>query len=225
MNDKIATMAVQPDAHNVMIVFFVADTTNSSIWQRRKLQPMLVDVRCCVGDSCSGAKCAADVLPVEDGSVRGTEGLLRKQLSGLGVPLWCDIAEDDSHCHERCLWIFTATTDCGPDQAACRRNLASRIRPLRGICFLSLDRLCHQGHIIASGGLVLIDQLLRDDGVPWTYYSSLCKLTHLWRDMSRQIYSEWKRRFGPASAEGHVAVCRQDVWPPDGCLWAKRRDI
>ena len=51
----------------------------------------------------------------------------------------------------------------------------------------------------------MIDQLLRDSSVPWTYYSSLCKLIHLWRDMSRQIYSEWKRRYGPASAERHVA--------------------
>ena len=202
---RMAAMASQRDKRNVMIVSFVADATNSSIWQRRKLQPMLVDVRCCVGDSCSGSKCAADVLPVEDGTASGAEALLRKQLSGLGIPLWCDISEDDRHFHERSLWIFTSTSDCGPDQAVCRRNVAARIRPLRIICFLSMDCLCHQGHIIASGGLLMIDQLLRDSSVPWTYYSSLCKLIHLWRDMSRQIYSEWKRRYGPASAERHVA--------------------
>ena len=58
----------------VFCVSYVCDATNSSIWQQRKLQGLIAEVRFSAGSGTrSVLKQAADLLPVEDGSSRGAE--------------------------------------------------------------------------------------------------------------------------------------------------------
>ena len=144
----------------------------------------------------------ADLLPVDDGSARGAEALMRKQLAGLGVPMpWYDASPTAGHVRARRFWLFVATTDCGPDQLACRKALAARIRPLQRIGFLSMNCLCHQCQIVCSGGLLIVDAAVKRADVSWSYYSSICKLVHVWRDLAKDMYRAWAEMHGDISAE------------------------
>ena len=61
----------------VLCVSYVCDATNSSIWQQRKLQSLIAEVRFSAGSGVrSVLKQAADVLPAEDGSARGAEAFV-----------------------------------------------------------------------------------------------------------------------------------------------------
>ena len=137
MFDRMASTTSHGDKQCLMVVSYSADATNSSIWQRRKLQSMLVEVRSCIDSRQESLRAAADLLPVEDGSAKGAEALLWKQLRGLGIPLWSDIHNSDCN-HARSLWLYISTSDCGPDQALCRKTIAARIRPMRRVAFMSM---------------------------------------------------------------------------------------
>ena len=110
-----------------MVVSRASDATNSAIWQRRKLQALVVAVRCCIAGIRSSQRGTADLLPVEDGTGKGAEALLRKQLTAMGVPMpW--YGQSIGYDCPRRLWLFITTTDCGPDQLPCRNITAAKIR-------------------------------------------------------------------------------------------------
>ena len=104
-----------------------ADATNSSIWQRGKLQGCEIkymasydsetidDPDLPFHDCLVFLRRFADIVPVEDGSTCGEVALLRKQLRAMGATSWKDEA---SLCEA---WIVPSVTcyaycgECGPD--------------------------------------------------------------------------------------------------------------
>lgn len=62
--------------------------------------------------------------------------------------------------------------------------------------------LQHANHRIVRGGLLLLDDSLSQwRGIK--YYSSLCKLVHVMRDMAKDVFSVWNRLHGACSAVKH----------------------
>ena len=114
--------------------------------------------------------------------------------------MWTDISMLDSTSQPR-IFIYVATTDCGSDQAACRRSISACVRNIPNIGFISIDCQPHQVHLIAGHGLGVVNTCLQSAGITWNYYSSLCKVTHIWRTEARNIYSTWKHAHGAESAE------------------------
>ena len=119
--------------------------------------------------------------------------------------MWYDISTLDT-CRRHCrIYLYVCTADCGPDQAACRRAIAATIRPMEHVGFISIDCQPHQVQLIAGHGLSVVNSCCTNAGIQWNYYSSLCKLTHIWRSEARGIYAAWKRAHGAAAAETHAA--------------------
>eukprot|EP00959_Pyramimonas_sp_CCMP1952_P421733 8835009-Pyramimonas_sp.AAC.1 len=122
---------------DVAVVAFMCDATNSSIWQRRKLQGMKVQTRVVVDpllvQRCSTCKWAdayvemtrwADAQPVENSKAGGTLALVRKQLGSVGCPLWSDFDSwANSNPDNNALLVMSYSSDGGPDQKKARRQL------------------------------------------------------------------------------------------------------
>ena len=126
--------------------------------QRRKLHALLVSVRCCIDGACNSMRGTADLLPVEDGSAGGSEALLRKQLSGLGVPMPWYASPSAGYVRARRFWLFIATTDCGPDQLKSRKNIAARIRQLPRIGFISMNVFAINHRLCAAAACLSLTQ-------------------------------------------------------------------
>ena len=198
--DHIADMQTNKSQRSLMVVSWASDATNSAVWQRRKLQALILAVRCCIAGIRSCMRGTADILPVEDASDKGAEALMRKQLTGMGVPMpWCGQALGYD-CPLR-FWIFASTTDCGPDQLMCRKITAAKIRRLPRVGFISMNCMCHQAQLVCSGGLILLDNALKLAGAGWSYYSGVCKLVHVWRDLAKDIFRAWVAMHGAISAQ------------------------
>ena len=134
------------------------------------------------------------------------QALIRKLFRSLGIPLWCDLSMLDTGCRHPRIYLYVCTTDCGPDQAACRRTVAATIRTMEHVGFISIDCQPHQVQLIAGHGLHVVTYCLKHAGITWNYDSSLYKLTHVWRSESRGIYAAWKHAHGAAAAEQFAAV-------------------
>ena len=140
------------------VVSVICDATNSSIWQQRKLQSLIAEMLVLQQD---GRRMkltqSADLLPVEDASALGAEALCLKQLRNMGVPLWNDADRGRAR-----LYAYVMTTDCGPDQAACRRNICAKCWGMDGVCFIAIDCQMHQMQLIVGRGLSVLAMCLKD---------------------------------------------------------------
>lgn len=196
---------------------FRSDATNSGIWQRQKLCALELESAYLEELPASRdfswdwqflfnhQKRLADIQPVADGSGPGTIGMLLKALSGLGCPTWQDLLDqDESGKPVRGIHWYCFTSDCGADQVAAKKALQVDLQHAKNIIFIGADCLEHQDHLIALGALKHIDAALKHTGRRWKYFSSLAKISNVWRDNSPAIYREWTRQHGVASAFAHA---------------------
>eukprot|EP00969_Alexandrium_andersonii_P325505 14382986-Alexandrium_andersonii.AAC.1 len=62
----------------------------------------------------------------------------------------------------------------------------------------------HQDHLIAHGGMKLVDALLAAKGEGWGYFSTLAKICNTWRDRAPKVLEVWQATFGHESAHRHA---------------------
>ena len=141
-----------------------------------------------------------DVLPQDDGSAQGTLNLILKGFKSLGLPSWHQVAED----HIPGMHWYCYTSDCGSDQVAAKTMIARMVQALPNVVFFPMDCLEHQMHLLALGSLKRVDKALASHGRKWRYFSSIAKLTHLWRDLCAALYAEWITVHGHVSANAHA---------------------
>lgn len=98
-------------------------------------------------------------------------------------------------------YMYHCCTDCGPDEVRVRKILCVEMAKLANVTFWDTNCQDHQAHLIVKGGLLLIDNMCKASGKKWTYYSSICKLTHIWRDHAKTVYHRWEQSFGCADAQ------------------------
>jgi hypothetical protein len=186
------------------------DATNSAIWQKRSLNAMLLDASYLVELPSSDAfvwdfaylfdslSCMTDTQQVGAKSGAGALGMMLKQLHSVDCPTWDDVrtrTTPDQSAH----W-FIYTTDCGPDVSFCKKILGAIITGCANCIFLGVDCYEHQAHLIVGEGLKFIDFKLKQTGLPWTYYSSLAKVTHVARDHSKAIFDTWVQYYDAKDA-------------------------
>ena len=57
---------------------------------------------------------------------------------------------------------------------------------------------------------------LKERSITWKYYSSLAKITHVWRDWHTQVHDHWQIAFGLVSAKEHagkmIHQCKSGRW-------------
>ena len=203
-----------------------SDATNSSVWHSSKLFGMeLVTtyVRSTSGIT-DGATFLersrtrgqfADPQRVADSTAAGTHAMLRKQLQGLGVPVWeRKLAAEqqgqaaptgpDAAPLASPLRLWLITSDGGSDQMKFRRVMKLETETNGSAIVVDATCVLHSGALVFRSGLVLIDNWLQRVGAPFKYYSSLAKLMHIWRDNARQVFLSWLARFGAVEAVRHA---------------------
>ena len=55
----------------------------------------------------------------------------------------------------------------------------------------------HNGQLIFRAGLLTCDRWLQDQGFRFKYYSTIAKLTNVWREMGGAFYDGFVRQYGP----------------------------
>ena len=141
--------------------------------------------------------------------------MLRKQLQGLGVPVWERKLAEEQQCQAAPtgpgaaplasplrLWLITS--DGVSDQMKFRRVMKLETKTNVSAIVVDATWVRHSGALVFRSGLVLIDNWLQRVGAPFKYYSSLAKLMHIWRDNARQVFLSWLARFGAVEAVRHA---------------------
>ncbi|CAJ1440642.1 unnamed protein product [Effrenium voratum] len=155
------------------LTYFSGDATNSSIWQRQKLQGLeassavLVDQKALA--SCNYASAFSTLS-----CMRG------------------DLPKEYLH-------IFCNTSDSGPDQSGTRSFLRTLFAQpgFEDSLFVGIACLKHQYHLVARGQLQLIDQILKKAGKKYKYFSSLATLGHSWRGHLAKLRKSWSTHSNP----------------------------
>ena len=137
--------------------------------------------------------------------------VIKKMLRSVGVPLWKEEAapfhhalsdpypvpsasgEHGEHEHFK-IWVYCS--DGGPDQVGYRKITVGLTYPLKDPYELHIFSLCllHCEALCVKAQLNVLDQWLASREMKWRYFSSLAKLTHLWRDKSKPIFTSWLSR-------------------------------
>lgn len=145
------------------------DATNSSVWQRRKLQTLEV-ASCYVRDPAAMAeeeaplpgawwsemmaesRQVADLQVVADASGAGTVAMITKQMASIGCPMWDELLERHANglVAPRELHLWVSVSDCGPDQVLAQKILATKLAPVRAGLFLGSKCYQHQGQLIVG---------------------------------------------------------------------------
>ena len=74
------------------------------------------------------------------------------------------------------------------------------------ILFVSFSCMMHSCQLIMKTGLNLIDNFLKlhaGDGTPLKYFSTLAKISYVWRDGTKQVYKTWAELYGDVAAYTH----------------------
>eukprot|EP00959_Pyramimonas_sp_CCMP1952_P287669 6016008-Pyramimonas_sp.AAC.2 len=82
--------------------------------------------------------------------------------------------------------------------------MASVIGGIPSALYFDVNCMDHQQHLVCKGGLVVIDEILSEFKKPFKYYTSICKLTNVWRDLAKTVYAVWVRIFGASDAAAHA---------------------
>ena len=72
---------------------------------------------------------------------------------------------------------------------------------------LFVDSSCefHLSQLIVKTGMKLVDSWSVATDQKWTsYYSVVTKMVHVWRDMPRAFFQEYKKKYGEAAALQHA---------------------
>ena len=182
--------------------FFVhtwrSDGTNSGVCQESKVQNLELVSAFFIGDASSLAEtplddvlhehlCAGDLQFIHDGTGLGCFGTVYKQLRGIGCKPFGNIGSSIS--------AWCSCGDAGPDIAYCRKIIKAQIQQTdRTFCF---DANCfmHQISLECLESLKQVDRVLASIGIklPGTYFGSVARLLHTWRDtgMTGKIFRKW----------------------------------
>lgn len=88
-------------------------------------------------------------------------------------------------------------SDRGPDQSARRRQTSERLASHDSILYFPSDCYLHGYHNACKDALLLVDECLSQCFSPAilggfkAYYSTVAKVTNLWREKAAQIMSAW----------------------------------
>lgn len=217
----------KPSSFALTVVSYRQDATNSSVWNRSKLTAL--EAECCyaVGleeqdlfdrgnigavqeyadQAFSTIKRLSDVLPVADGSGRGTVALTLKMISALGVPTWYDWQEllnSKNRLPKNGVIWFCCTTDRGSNESQARKHILQQTADMERCLFLDGDCFEHQCHLGVLSGLCLLDDALKLHGRPWKYYSSLAIFSACARDLSNDLFKVWEEVYGATDALKHA---------------------
>ena len=66
--------------------------------------------------------------------------------------------------------------------------------------FVDVKCFHHQCHLGVKNGCGFIDKALAANGIQWKYFSSIAKVSNVWRANMRPIFRVWKTVLGDASA-------------------------
>lgn len=142
----------------------------------------------------------ADTLAVGNSTAAGTLGLIRKQLASVGCPVWSEVFRPkvdglaannfQGAAIPRHVRLYFNTSDGGGDQVASRKSIKHHTLDSLDEIVIDLSCLLHSIALIVKTTLLRIDACLQRSGATWKYYSSLAMLVHLWRDLSKHIFSQ-----------------------------------
>lgn len=103
--------------------------------------------------------------------------------------------------------VYIQVTDAGSDQVGARKLIAAELRTSLFTMHISSNCVQHQQHLGFKASLLISEYVLRNMlGADIGYFSALCKLVNLWREVGLQIYQTWCASFGPLEAS--VAAVR-----------------
>ena len=90
--------------------------------------------------------------------------------------------------------IFLNAGDDGPDQRGTRNAIHSMFASRRDFDFqLFLSAIClkHQFHLAVSSQLKLCDEIVKNWGASWKYFSTVATISHVWRAHLARIRKTW----------------------------------
>lgn len=142
----------------------------------------------------------------------GTHAMLLKQLESLKCPTWQAATAESAAAPAPGsaaqplgpLRVFLATSDGGPDQMKCRRLMKYEAAPDPRLFFIDVSCVMHGNHLIYKDGLVRIDSWLAKCKAKFRYFSSLAKITHVWRDLARLVFENWTSNYSAQDAMLHA---------------------
>ena len=81
-----------------------------------------------------------------------------------------------------------ATTDGGTNETYAKKVIQVITRDMP--CFFYLPGTCleHQSHLGVLGSLKHVDNMLREHGCAWRYFSSMAMITNTLRDLSQLLF-------------------------------------
>lgn len=110
-----------------------------------------------------------------------------------------DRLSDTKLSHTFRIWLYTS--DNGPDQSSMRRNhMRRKLQHSANECIIDDNCNLHQLQIVIKNALLLIDYYLKLIGRSWKYYATVAKLSHLWRNNARSVFTGWNTMHGATSA-------------------------
>ena len=186
--------------YGLTVLAITADATGAGMWQKKKLSTCIVDAECLM-DTGHGLepvpiKRHCDLVPVVDGSGRGTYAVMENHLKSIGAPSWTLNPTNSRYVRT---WLHT--TDRGPDEVAVRKMISSQVKALENVIYIPNDCVEHCLHLIIKAVLTLADKCLEHARKPYKYFPSLTKICHVWRDRAQQVFEQWVAKYGRKSAK------------------------
>ena len=154
-------------------------------------------------DAATTRTCLCDMQHVVDSSHKGTHSLLSKQLRSVGCPSWRPVLEEPN---AGVIEIFAYTSDRGSDQAKVRKVMNVEVLQSPSRLFVDSDCMMHASQLSFRSTLSALDTWLADSGRSWRFFSSLAKLSNLWRERARAVFKAGRELFGIDWATDHVRV-------------------
>ena len=177
---------------------FSGDATNSDIFQNSKVQSMFLAATYFAADLGLGVEDLStrflrhnerwlDVQICKGHDTDHNYHLMLKQLIIAGAPHW--LVNMGAMLHAVCV-----LGDNGPDQKGTRKKIKHQVAQLpRGLCF---DGCClkHQVGLLSKTSYVASDDIAKELGIQYKYFSTMAKAMNFWREPghSKDIFARWK---------------------------------
>ncbi|CAE7386592.1 unnamed protein product [Symbiodinium natans] len=169
----LADIAYDESAWSLLVISVRADATHSSIWRREKLHVTEAELGLVTASlkSFPVSTDASDLQIVSGCTAEHAAGILQKQLNSIGVPSVSDIVAELT---------------------------AASVEDVDRIVYIPSDCYLHIFHAAVRGGLELVDELIAEAFSSETlrgfdrYYSSIAKLTNLWREKASAMMTAWQ---------------------------------
>jgi hypothetical protein len=202
----------------ISCVAFSSDATNSGVWQHSKLQACVVKAAYFQVRDLQPGRRFLECVSIKEGwsdlgvvlysTTAGTHSLLLKQLRSVGCPTWLDKVGNGDGAMIR--WFFYVS-DGGPDQVGFAKHLIQQTSNRVQILAVVSRCYMHMLQLMFRSGLAVLDAWCKRYKKPWTFYSALTKLIHIWRDNARALFLTVLRNTDGATAMAHAKKSRRSV--------------